>query len=95
MESDSKVSKANGEGLGAIDGVVRAVLDQSGKLPVEIDALNQDADLYEAGLTSLNTVDVMLGLEDHFDIEFEESMLTRATFQSIGALVDAINHMLD
>jgi acyl carrier protein len=36
----------------------------------------------------------MLAIEDHYDVEFEESMLTRGTFQSIGALIDAVEELL-
>ena len=75
--------------------VVRNILSLTAKLAVDIESVRLESDLYDAGLTSLNTVNVMLAIEDHYDVEFEESMLTRATFQSIGALVDAIEELLD
>jgi len=74
---------------------VRFILAEHSKLAVDLTTLQLDSDLYEAGLTSLTTVTVMLAIEDHFDVEFEDSMLARATFQSVGALVDAVEELLD
>ena len=39
------------------------------------ETLDDSDDLYRAGLSSHATVDLMLTLEDHFDIEFPEAML--------------------
>lgn len=64
------------------------------KLSKDINSLSDDHDLYDAGLTSLTTVNLMLALEDHFDIEFDDAMLTRATFQSINAISDVVEDML-
>lgn len=74
---------------------VRDILREHSKLTGDIAALSADSDLYNAGLTSLTTVNVMLAIEDHFDVEFEDDMLSRATFQSIGALVGAVEDLLD
>ena len=74
---------------------VRSILAEHSKLSIDFDALRNDSDLYDAGLTSLTTVNVMLAIEEHFDIEFEDSMLSRATFQSVDALVDAVNELLE
>ena len=70
---------------------VREVLAKHSRLSVDVGTLDADSDLYDAGLTSLTTVNVMLALEDHFDVEFDDSMLSRATFQSISSLVDALD----
>jgi len=48
---------------------------------------------FDAGLTSLATVGLMLALEDEFDIEFPDSMLSRKTFGSIESIVDAIEEL--
>jgi acyl carrier protein len=73
---------------------IRAILEEHCKLSADIRTLKDDSDLYEAGLTSLTTVNVMLALEDHFDVEFEDEMLSRATFQSINSLSEALTHLL-
>ena len=74
---------------------VRSILSEHSKLSVELSTLQVDSDLYKAGLTSLTTVNVMLAIEDHFDVEFDDSMLARSTFQSVGTLVDAVEELLD
>ena len=62
------------------------ILAQHGRLSVDANTLDEDSDLYGAGLTSLATVGIMLALEDHFNVEFHETMLSRKTF---GSLFDA------
>ena len=69
---------------------IRTILAEHGRLLVDAATLSDDADLYEAGLTSLSTVNVMLALEEHFDVEFLDRMLGRKTFGSIRSLDEAI-----
>ena len=49
--------------------------------------------LYAAGLTSHASVNVMLALEDAFDLEFPERLLKKATFSSLGSIVEAIDEI--
>jgi acyl carrier protein len=72
---------------------IRAILAEHARLLVDVDTLGDDADLYQAGLTSLSTVNLMLALEEHFDVEFLDSMLGRKTFSSIRSLSDAIQQL--
>lgn len=74
---------------------IRDILNTHGKLSADALTLAMDADLYASGLTSLTTVNVMLALEDTFDVEFSDNMLSRRTFQSIAALEDAITDLLN
>jgi acyl carrier protein len=69
---------------------IRRIVAQHGNLSTKIDDLRDDSDLYLAGLTSLATVNVMLMLENHFDIEFPDSKLGRGTFASLEAIVEAV-----
>lgn len=69
---------------------IREVVAAHARLRVDVSTLDDDADLYEAGLTSLSTVNLMLALEERFDVEFTDKMLKRRTFQSIRALDEAI-----
>ena len=59
-------------------------------MPVDVARLDDQSDLYEAGLTSLSTVNLMLALEEAFDVEFPDRMLGRKTFASIRSLSEAI-----
>ncbi len=73
---------------------IRDVIRQFGKLPVDVDTLSDTDDLYRAGLTSHASVNLMLALEDAFDIEFPERMLKRQTFESVAAISEAIDDLL-
>ena len=74
--------------------VVRSVLEEHGRLSTPVPDLGDDDSLFTAGLTSHASVNVMLALEDHFDIEFPERFLTRATFETIANLRAALDDML-
>ena len=69
---------------------IREIVAQHGRLSVDVNSLDVDSDLYKAGLTSLATVGVMLALEEQFNLEFPESKLSRKTFESLGAIADAV-----
>ena len=72
---------------------IRSLIAAHARLLVPVDQLADDSDLYEAGLTSLSTVNLMLALEEHFDVEFEDRMLGRKTFGSIRSLSEAITEL--
>jgi acyl carrier protein len=72
---------------------IRQILKDHGRLPVDVDSLAGDADLYEAGMTSHASVNVMLGLEDGFDVEFPDHMLKRSVFESINAIASALTEL--
>lgn len=74
---------------------VRTIVAQHARLPIDVAQLSDSADLYAAGLTSLTTVNLMLAIEDHFDIEFPDQMLGRKTFESIQSLSEAIEEILN
>ena len=69
---------------------IRDTLRQHARLSVDIDALTDEADLYQAGMTSHATVNVMLALEQTFDIEFPDQMLRRSVFESISSMHAAL-----
>lgn len=75
---------------GPVDDEIRQIIKDHGRLPVDVDSLSDAADLYEAGMTSHASVNVMLALEDHFDVEFPDRMLKRSVFESISAIAAAI-----
>ena len=74
---------------------IRDILSTHGRLTTPVSDLQDDSDLYQAGLTSLATVGLMLALEDEFDVEFPDSVLSRKTFGSIEAIADTIEDLLD
>ena len=74
---------------------IRDILTTHGRLTTPVDSIKDGDDLYQAGLTSLATVGLMLALEDEFDIEFPDSVLSRKTFGSIEAIADTVEDLLD
>jgi acyl carrier protein len=73
---------------------IRSILGQYGNLPVEVDTIRDEDDLYQVGLTSHASVNVMLALEDEFDIEFPEVMLRKSTFESVVAIRNALGDLI-
>jgi acyl carrier protein len=69
---------------------IRRVIREHARLPVDVDTLGDDADLFTAGMTSHASVNLMLALEDAFDLEFPDRMLTRGVFESVAAIAAAI-----
>ena len=72
---------------------IRAIVGEHGRLSVAIEQLTDDASLYQAGLTSHASVNLMLALEESFGIEFPERMLRRRTFESISSIVAAVREL--
>lgn len=69
---------------------IREILAQHGRLSQDARSLEPDRCLHDAGLTSLATVSVMLALEDQFNIEFPEWMMSRRTFDSLESIAEAV-----
>lgn len=70
---------------------IRRVLKEHGRLSVDASVIPDDADLYQAGMTSHASVNVMLALEGEFDVEFPDHMLKRGVFASVAAIRAAID----
>lgn len=73
---------------------VRAIIAEHGRLAVDVAALHDTADLYQAGLTSHASVNLMLALEDAFDVEFPERMLRKTTFESVATIATALEELV-
>ncbi len=69
---------------------IRNTLQQYAHLNRDVSTISADADLYAYGLTSHATVNLMLGLEDAFQVEFPERMLRRRTFETIANIHESI-----
>jgi acyl carrier protein len=72
---------------------IRQAIADHARISVDIATIRDDADLYQAGMTSQASVNVMLALEDAFDVEFPDRMLTRSVFQSISAISGALTEL--
>ncbi|MBW8299421.1 MAG: acyl carrier protein [Hydrogenophaga sp.] len=74
---------------------IRTLLAKLGGLPVAVETVADDADLYAAGLSSFASVQLMLGLEEAFDIEFPDHLLNRKSFASIGAIEATVKSIVE
>ena len=72
---------------------IRRVLRDHGRLPVDVDSLGDREDLFQAGMTSHASVNVMLALEDAFDVEFPDNMLKRSVFATVAEIAAAIGEL--
>jgi acyl carrier protein len=74
---------------------IRELLAKLGGLPVAVTDLADDADLYAVGLSSFASVQLMLGIEEAFDLEFPDSLLNRKSFASIAAIQQTLTQILN
>jgi acyl carrier protein len=72
---------------------IKTILKNQGRLSVDPMTLGDTADLYQAGMTSHASVNVMLALEGEFDIEFPDRMLKRQVFESVAAMRAAVEEL--
>jgi len=73
---------------------IRDVLAAHGGMEVDPRDVDDQADLYELGLTSFASVNVMLALEDAFDIEFPDEVLKKGTFASVRNIEQVIEGLV-
>jgi acyl carrier protein len=73
---------------------IRAILREHGRLAVDVGTLDDHTDLYEAGLTSHASVNLMLALEERFGVEFSDRMLRRRAFASIAVIRSGLNDLI-
>ena len=73
---------------------IRDVLAAHGRMAVDPREVDDQADLYKLGLTSHASVDVMLALEDAFDIEFPDEVLKKSTFESVRNIAQVIESLV-
>lgn len=72
---------------------IRAILKTHGRLERDVDTLKDDSDLYQAGMTSQASVNVLLAVEGEFDVEFPDRLLKRKVFESIAAIASAVDSL--
>jgi acyl carrier protein len=73
---------------------IRDVLVAHGRMAIDPHQVDEQADLYDLGLTSHASVDVMLALEEEFDIEFPDEVLKKSTFESVHNIAQVIESLV-
>jgi acyl carrier protein len=76
--------------MSVMQDLIRKVLNAHGRLTVDPTGVDAGADLYDLGLTSHASVNVMLALEDEFDVEFPDETLKKSTFASIDNIEQVV-----
>lgn len=73
-----------------MDEEIRRILGAHSRIRTDLTSVDDEDDLFAAGMTSHANINVMLALEEAFDIEFPETMLRRSTFESIASIREAV-----
>lgn len=73
---------------------IRNILSLHGKVPADSADVGSQSNLYELGLTSHASVNVMLALEDEFDIEFPDEALKKSTFATIDNIRSVVGDLV-
>ena len=73
---------------------IRDILAAHGSMKVDPREVGDQADLYELGLTSLASVNVMLALEDAFGVEFPEEVVKKSTFASVRNIEQVVEGLV-
>ncbi|MCX4745037.1 acyl carrier protein [Kitasatospora sp. NBC_01287] len=74
---------------------IRKVITVIPKLQDIVPGVAADTDLWDAGMDSMTSVQMMMLLEDHFGVELPERALTRETFASIRSLEAVLVELLN
>lgn len=77
-------------GEGETRRAIRRLLAALGQHSLDPTPLDDDDDLFRAGLKSLGVVRLMLAVEEEFEVEFPESMLRREVFASVTRICHAV-----
>ena len=72
---------------------IRKIVADHARLSVEFERVEHSTNLYRAGMTSFSSVALMIALENEFDLEFPDGMLSRNVFESIDSIADAIERL--
>lgn len=78
----------------SLPSVVRSVLAEHGRLGIPVSQLSDDDDLFEAGLKSHASVNVLLALERKLGLEFPETMFQREIWRTIRKIAAATGDLL-
>ena len=73
---------------------IRDIVIGEAQLPIDAQQISDTMDLDDAGITSLARMNVILALEDRYQITFPDEMMTRNNFSSISAVSKTVNVVL-
>ena len=74
---------------------IRETLGGIESLSGQVDWLSDDDDLFDKGLCSFGSVQLMLALEERFNIEFPDHLLNRTSFATIRAIRSTVTTIVE
>lgn len=83
----------NGAGIEDIDQLVREVLSDENLVEGDAHALAPDADLREAGLTSLRMVQLVMAIEERLGTSIPDESLSRSRFATIVTVTELVGEI--
>src|SRR5262249_43522049 len=86
----SRMQKVDADIQSRVIVLVKSILDQNS---VEAE-VSPDARLVDIGLTSMDMVNLMLGIEAEFDFMIPQDLITPENFQSVGTLERLVSGQL-
>jgi len=72
---------------------IRQIIRENAGLRLDFDKVVYSTDLYRAGMTSYASVALMIALENEFELEFPDAMLSRSVCESIDSIASAIESL--
>ena len=66
--------------------VIRDIIHKHGNIATPAAEIRAEDDLFGLGLSSFACVQLMIAVEERFDIEFPDALMNRATFQTMAAI---------
>jgi D-alanine--poly(phosphoribitol) ligase subunit 2 len=73
---------------------IRDILATNEAFAGKADTLSEDDSLFDRGLDSFGSVQLMLALEERFNVEFPDSLLNRKSFATIRAIREAVSTLI-
>jgi acyl carrier protein len=72
---------------------IRKIVTNNSGLGLKSESVDDGTNLYQSGMTSYASVVLMIALENEFDLEFPDGMLSRSVFESIDTIANAIESL--
>lgn len=72
---------------------VRRIVADHAALERDPATLAPTDDLFEAGMTSHRSINVMMAVEEELDVEFPDDLLTQETFTSLQSISDTVEQL--
>lgn len=73
---------------------IRDILGTNEAFAGRVDQLSEDDSLFDLGLDSFGSVQLMLALEERFNVEFPDDLLNRKSFSTIRSISEAVSTLI-